>query len=141
MLNLKLAEYNLETGKFERFLELGKDFIFGGDFIGLPAELLGEPLESEYFSQWFDKDEKDPLNRFDGLFNGKTYGNGRFVLSETLQAQEGEWVVWEIKDPKSSEIKYCSQRIEGNRRTLNTYIGYMGNLHENPELWEKICSY
>ena len=38
MINLRLAEYNLETGKFERFLELGKDFLFGGDYIMFARE-------------------------------------------------------------------------------------------------------
>lgn len=77
-MQLKLAEY--KDGKFEKFLELGKDFVFGGEFILLTEKmtLLGVWGFGEPFS--FKKDEKDPLSRFDGLFDGITYGNGRFVL-------------------------------------------------------------
>ena len=79
MINLKLAEYDLKTGKFERFLELGKEFTYGGDYIIIAsvvnnrANLLGT----------FNLDKKDPLNRFNGLYDGFTYGNGRFVLMES----------------------------------------------------------
>ena len=79
MINLRLAEYDLKTGKFERFLELGKEFTYGGDYIIIAsvvnnrANLLGT----------FNLDKKDPLNRFNGLYDGFTYGNGRFVLMES----------------------------------------------------------
>lgn len=84
-MQLKLAEYNLETGKFERFLELGADdgFAYCGDYIFAtwlrPEHELGEDYASYYLKR-FDKDEKDPLNRFNGLFDGITYGDGRFIL-------------------------------------------------------------
>jgi hypothetical protein len=89
-MKLKLAQYNLETGKFERFLELGKDFIYGGSFVqvwfepkireGYVMEISSEELVEEGTVQHFEKDEKDPLNRFGGLFDEISYGNGRFIL-------------------------------------------------------------
>ena len=80
-MKLRLAEY--KDGKFEKFLELG-DFLFGGDFIALTEKmtLLGVWGFDEQIS--FKKDQKDPLNRFDGLFDGRTYGEGRFVLISNI---------------------------------------------------------
>lgn len=79
-MHLKLAEYNLETGEFEKFLELGKDFVYGGDYIFITEKMtmLGVWGLGEQFA--FQKDKKDRLNCFDGLFDGMTYGGGRFVL-------------------------------------------------------------
>ena len=83
-MQLKLAEYNAE-GKFERFLELNmsrEGFGYYGDrivlrrFVKLP-EYINKYLDTE---DVYDLDQKDPLNRFDGLFDGRTYGGGRFVL-------------------------------------------------------------
>lgn len=65
---LKLAEY--KDRKFKSFLELGRDFGYFGNFIQLtlnPDCLV-------------NKDKKDPLNYLNGLFDGRTYGEGRFVL-------------------------------------------------------------
>ena len=99
MINLKLAEYDLETGKFKRFLELGKDFGYYGNFILVSNDLSqnfaeeNTPVsESEQDGSCGSipssvvrvlKDKKDPLNRFNGLYDGFTYGNGRFVLIES----------------------------------------------------------
>lgn len=83
MINLKLAEYNAE-GKFERFLELGKDFEYGGNYIRVLNITTGIETDENGIEKlimpYFLKDPKDPLNRFDGLFDGRTYGDGRFVL-------------------------------------------------------------
>ena len=40
MINLRLAEYDLKTGKFERFLELGKEFTYGGSCPVLPTAVV-----------------------------------------------------------------------------------------------------
>ena len=87
MINLKLAEY--KDGKFERFLEF-KDFMLSENYIVNVKELNRvnhSHSSSNYHYSFFqyDKDEKDPLNRFDGLFDGRTYGGGRFVLIENNQ--------------------------------------------------------
>lgn len=77
-MELKLAEY--KDGKFKRFLELGTridNFGFCGEEIII---FDTDCKEYDFFS--FKKDEKDPLNRFNGLFHGRTYGEGRFVLIE-----------------------------------------------------------
>ena len=56
-----------------------KKFLLGKDFVGFRYNVAyeGERLEV------FKKDEKDPLNRYNGLYDGFTYGNGRFVLMES----------------------------------------------------------
>ena len=127
MINLKLAEY--KDGKFERFLELGKDFIYAGNFIGVyPQSACQAIKKSTIFSSdnfyKFDKDKKDPLNRFDGLFDGRTYGEGRFVL-----VKDGEddvkatcnLPVFPFYDPPLHEQKYELKEV-------------IFNIHENPEL-------
>lgn len=124
MLNLRLAQYSAE-GKFEKFLELGEDFVYGGNYISLNSDLVVKNGRWEPIRVFF-KDEKDPLNRFNGLFNGRTYGNGKFVLIENklrrkkIEIGEGEWddeFVWGSAETNSFSFK---------------------NLHQNPELWEKI---
>ena len=89
MINLKLGQYN-KDGKFEKFLELGKDFVFGGDYILITEKMtmLGVCGLGDTFS--FRKDKKDHLNRFNGLFNGRTYGNGHFVLIESAKAKDAK---------------------------------------------------
>ena len=86
MINLKLAEYN-KDGKFQGFLELGKDFLFADYFIFIPKFGDGEYLDdrengdqADPLGRIYRRDKKDPLNRFNGLFDGITYGNGRFIL-------------------------------------------------------------
>jgi len=93
-MKLRLAEY--KDGKFERFLELGSDFGYFGDFI-LVSNDYEQDFRAEYTpisdteldgscgsvdptAERFALDKKDPLNRFNGLFDGRTYGEGRFVL-------------------------------------------------------------
>ena len=94
-MELRLAEYNLETGKFERFLELGRDFAYAG--YGIIVKNKKPLIDGSILDTWpyiwreaedegfFDKDEKDPLNRFNGLFDGRTYGNGRFILERKIK--------------------------------------------------------
>jgi len=117
MINLKLAEYN-KDGKCERFLEVGKDFLFGEEVLFLPygdysnrknvSYGVSPKPDAIYFApvRICYRDQKDPLNRFDGKFDGRTYGDGRFVL-----------------------IENDCDHVQG-----------FGNLHENPELWKKIKS-
>lgn len=133
MINLKLAEYDLETGKFVRFLELGNDFLFGGDII-----VFHNPSSQNNYKYVdckglthidYKKDEKDPLNRFDGLFNGRTYGKGRFVLIINNQ------------DNINKNIEYDGYEdvfIYTLGTDIETNFIEPENLHENPELYEKI---
>lgn len=87
-MELRLSEYNLNTGKFESFLEIGNKngFAYCGDYIFVnylePEHNLGVENYDMYYLKKFKKDQKDPLNRFNGLFNGRTYGEGKFVLSK-----------------------------------------------------------
>lgn len=105
MINLKLAEYNLETGKFERFLEIGKDFGYLGSYILI---LYSEDEDAEYSGEKsFPLDQKDPLNRFNGRFDGRTYGNGRFVLVE------------------SKIISPYDKKIEMSQDDIFSYNGYI----------------
>lgn len=87
-MKLKLAQYNSEA-KFERFLELGKDFRYCGDMVMTFFHIdKMTPKRQLGFNGQYTKDEKDPLNRFDGWFDGRTYGEGRFILINGLQTSE-----------------------------------------------------
>lgn len=99
-MKLKLADYGENKEKFERFLEIGKDFWYYGNSVKISAHFKEDEKEMKkdgailIFSQkTFQKDEKDPLNRFNGLFDGRTYGNGRFVLVKTIITQKDSLVV------------------------------------------------
>ncbi|MEY2888271.1 MAG: hypothetical protein RL027_611 [Pseudomonadota bacterium] len=183
MINLKLAEYN-KDGKFERFLELYNLCKFSGEM----AFLLGQDsiriIEHEICGDYFnyERDKKDPLKRFDGLFDGRTYGEGRFVLIKSTNIVGFKFLplskplsnLTELKDDNiiyqddfiSANMKYGSRPdsfraiglvIENGdimQTKLQDYwwdsIGachpatgkseteIVGNLHENPELYEKI---
>jgi hypothetical protein len=186
MIELKLVEYNLETGEFERFLELGKGFGYFGNYIAVSSH-LEIPEYEEAATTEFDrikngteflgirryiKDEKDPLNRFDGLFDGRTYGNGRFVLMCGFQipdesAEISQYIHWqdciyEVKKVYSSEKVLDILKVleitgnhygaypdtfefenvaDGCSSGALSFIeedGLKGNIHENPELWEKV---
>ena len=86
MIKLHLVEP--KTGKR---LKLGKDFVFGGHFIevwfepkireGLEIQISTDELEEEGTCQHYLQDPIDPLGD-DPMFNGRTYGNGRFILCE-----------------------------------------------------------
>jgi len=87
-MKLRLAKY--KNGKFERFLELTDAdlFVSPSGMIEFEKEgfLLGKDsilvlsMFGGFNSDYYNKDEKDPLNRFNGLFDGRTYGDGKFVL-------------------------------------------------------------
>ncbi len=94
-MELELAD--CQNGEFKNFYKLGKDFGYFGDFIYVKFSNFGDHeydheynyFESEtykddgmaeFYAYVFYKDEKDPLNRLNGLFDGKTYGKGRFIL-------------------------------------------------------------
>jgi hypothetical protein len=131
MINLKLAEYN-KDGKFQGFLELGKDFLFGGESV-----VFHNPSNQSKYKYIDTKgvahinyklDYKDPLNRFNGLFDGRTYGEGKFVLikdDEDDIIQMGEHFYRRQFDDSDDKLYY-----------LGAYI--LGNLHQNPELYEKL---
>jgi hypothetical protein len=134
MINLKLAEYNKDE-KFQGFLELGKDFLFADYFIFIPKFGDGEYLDdrengdqADPLGRIYRRDEKDPLKRFGGLFDGRTYGEGKFVLirdDEDDIIQMGQHNYQRKFDDSDDKLHY-----------LGAYI--LGNLHENPELYKKI---
>lgn len=134
-MNLKLVEY--KERKFEKFLKLGKDFVYGGDFIEIKTFLKEGYMEGGYevvtgarpITEKYSKDETDPLNRFDGLFDGRTYGEGRFVLvlDDQDSVKEPDYVAF---SGKSWEPESFSGKIKKGK--------LIGNLHENPELYDKI---
>jgi hypothetical protein len=140
MINLKLAEYN-KDGKFQGLLELGKDFLFGGDYI------LIIKVEATITFSRFDKDKKDPLKRCNEIFNGLTYGEGRFILIEN-----DNFSIYQQKFFCKNMEKFgyglslggkISCSLKNFSEFGNKYIDTMlpekiGNLFENPELYEKI---
>jgi hypothetical protein len=151
MINLKLARYHLAgdkvfeefpkgslpAGKYETltvssfdcFLDLGDDFLFGKNFILIDGAAIDDlsnykdTMDSrEFYGDVVIKDEKDPLNRFGGLFDGFTYGNGRFVLvTEVDHSLVGKKVLFKDLFQGKTELPVIS----------------IGNLHENPELYNK----
>lgn len=141
-MQLKLAEYNKE-GKFERFLELGKDFGFFGDYIAI-SELKITFANGNTDDRWRKilRDEKDPLNRFGGLFDGRTYGNGRFVLIYDENCKPFGAVGRGNKkfycDSSTDEVSEEIGTDSFDKFCPETIYKKLGNLHENPELWEKI---
>ena len=131
-MQLKLAEYNSE-GKFERFLEIGKDFGYYGNYINIKIvtnltkitlRFNGDPntdvVQTLPKDFKFTLDIKDPLNRFDGLFNGFTYGNGRFVLEV------------------NNRFNVYTKTVIAMKKGLRSTKKLIGNLHKNPELYEKV---
>lgn len=72
MIKLHLVEP--KTGKR---LQLGRDFGYYGDYIVL---LLDHDVKSTFpFCSYL---MRDPPLGDDPMFNGRTYGNGRFILCE-----------------------------------------------------------
>jgi hypothetical protein len=164
---LKLAECN-EDGKLKRFLELGRrlnHFIYFGDGISYIEE--NKEQEFPWIEHTFSRDEKDPLNRFNGLFDGRTYGGGKFVLISTVCAEkdsllDGSRDIYRKENfawlDEVIEVGYCDsgdnyyereivlvKADSSNKLHHNNYDSYggprfelIGNLHENPELWEKV---
>jgi hypothetical protein len=172
MINLILAEY--KDGKFERFLKLanavidtdcptnflGKNKYFEIAFTVDPTFLLGnnavhmvDPFD-EYDTDIFLKDEKDPLNRFNGLFDGSTFEEGRFILIEDSDYQFFNCKAnfsdrWSYEDGNSNifisfEGALCKRyrdrkgffwRADFPELEVSECIG---NIFENPELYEKI---
>lgn len=150
-MQLKLAEY--KDGKFERFGELlsakraeygqfdsdqrGKIFFeLGKDFISVTEVWQSGAIANRFINK---KDEKDPLNRFNGLFDGRTYGEGRFVLIESSRKGESKELddIWHHSQ-QPDDPNYCNIVEIWN---LDSDFGLsmkLGNLHENPELWEKV---
>ena len=138
MINLKLAQYN-KKGEFEKFLELGGDygnFFYSGEYVGIYNS--SEDIKD---GRHYLIDKKDPFNRFDGLFDGRTYGGGKFVLIEN---DCDDIIKGFDRDYRWLNVK-C--RLE-KHQTENRYddfdcddyvvIDIIGNIHENPELWSKI---
>jgi hypothetical protein len=123
-MNLKLAEY--KDGKFERFVELG-EFLLGFKCV---VFLDSNDEDADYYyGKSFNLDQKDPLNRFNGLFDGRTYGEGRFVLIEGVG-----------KDNVYRKVVYDNEYNEDifiytMEDSIYEDFQICGNLHENPELW------
>lgn len=142
-MQLKLAGYILETGKFHRFLELKNDFGYFGDYIvlAIARDTFSFPPIKFY------RDKKDPLNRFNGLFDGRTYGEGRFVLIEIgLDKLDQKKELDQVFVQENALISNACDEVEDyyflieswNLRNVLHKTKCLGNLHENPELYEKI---
>jgi len=160
MLELKLAEY--KDGKFEGFLKLKEAKLYNMA-LGHPhkrpdltedkgfclADNCVLLFNNDSDFDIFLKDQKDPLNRFNGLFNGRTYGDGRFVLVEKekyFKHWQDDFVKrpdddsiyirqWELMNKFNGKSLYHRDNLEWATRGDEEAIG---NLHENPELWEKV---
>jgi hypothetical protein len=161
-MNLKLAEY--KDGKFEKFLELdsldaksGETFTYASDYIELLEYVDyddGSGMRVDHcHAEIYEKDEKDPLNRFDGLFDGRTYGEGKFVLIETPNRRFDEAFSINNFDVIKNDGKYYVYRDGVPTRYDDSLYGWhwkagycgfikefenVGNLIENPELWERV---
>lgn len=151
-MQLKLAQYNAE-GKFERFLELGRNpdhFVYFGDGISYIEEKEGERFP--WIEHTLYKDEKDPLNRFDGLFDSRTYGNGRFILVRWCgQEWEDSIYISEMSTYAFDEaaiLKYGAEEVSfvtkdkhyiwDEAAEIFSLYEHKGNIHQQPELWSKI---
>jgi hypothetical protein len=132
MINLKLAEY--KEGKFEKFYNCGSDydeFLFAGDSIAFLGDYSCQCCYDK-FPDWvvnYSRDKKDPLKRFGGLFDGRTYGQGEFVL---IQDDEDDIFKRIVFDGYEDFFEYSMTKKEDGEWQPS------GNLHENPELYEKI---
>jgi len=51
-------------------------------------------------------DKKDPLNRFGGLFDGSTHGNGMFVLIDEINCRAYEIAKKHNRTPNFINISY-----------------------------------
>lgn len=136
MIDLKLAEYDLESFKFKRFLKLQKDFLYAGKYIKLldHIEIQGKCVASDYCYKEFWIDDHDPCSRFNGLFNGRTYGAGMFVLIENDEDtffEQGEAKVYHPEE-FPPHIRPTNPVIETIKESKKW------NLHENPELYKLI---
>lgn len=128
---MKLAEY--VKGQFVGYLRVGKDFLYGKEFIGVYPRTLIEALSKcTIFSREgfykFMLDERDPLNRFDGKFNGRTYCNGRFVLVDW------DWDNGAVEVEKGHplfEQGYAGSEFEYEGVVTSTILY---SIHERPDL-------
>lgn len=134
-MTLRLAEYN--ENKLERFIELNMSrdgFGYYGDRIVIRrfVKCLGYINEYLDTEDCYDLDEKDPLNRFNGRFDGRTYGNGRFVLVENDQDDLNFELGFDNKNSRSLDPNY-----EGHH--LLIWGGNMGFKHfcENKDTSER----
>ncbi len=130
MINLKLAEYN-KDGKFQVFLELYNICGFQREITFLLGQDSIRIIEHEIFGDFWnhERDEKDPINRFNGLFDGRTYGQGDYVL---IRDDEDDIFKRIVFDGYEDIFEYSMTKKEDGEWQL------AGNLHENPELYEKI---
>lgn len=137
MIGLRLAQYNPDTGEFKNFLELG-DFKYEELCIKIPHPQTSSNvgLIHSTVHEVYKPDLKDPLSRFNGRFDGRTYGGGKFVLIKSDQDDIVEWVIGNRRDRPISFVG--DWKYEGdNSRNVHLPIK-LGNIHENPVLWAKI---
>lgn len=108
MIELRLAKY--KEGKFSKFIDIGEDFVYGGDFLALKEE---ERLP--YIDIYCPDTTKEchTMMLLDGRFKSRTFGDGTYVL---------------IVDNQDNVYK------KGVRKSKKSLLG---NLHENPELYER----
>lgn len=141
MINLKLAEYDLETKKFIKFIKLGSDygeFMYVGDCVFVIDDFGYSP------DMCHDLGARDPLNRFNGRFDGRTYGHGKFVL--ILDDQDNVYLEKKVATGKDHDgirftIDYDCYSFKADEESYyhkKPEQEYQGELHENPEFWDKI---
>ncbi len=157
-MELKLAQYN-EDGQFEKFLEIDKDFYYhSGRFsesaYGSRITVKSEPnytfhLENHPF--YYSPPNQFPT--FDGLFYLRNYNQGRFVLKIN---DDFDVFAVDQDGAESIFISYEGQLCKKLKRnpnrpiqpsfplekmwpsSLSPSIKKIGNIFENPELYEKI---
>lgn len=127
-MELKLAEYDLQSGKFLKYIPIDKagddqlSFLLAKDYINIASPCHFKIIKDS-INEYAQLDKTDPLNRFKGLFDGRTYGEGRFVLEIDNQ---DTYAKWEGKFHPLSKFIVDKTRIQvWDEKT---------NLHQSPQL-------
>lgn len=122
MLQLRLIEYT-EKGNFVKILT--KDFMYNRDYIYYAPDIIN-PTNKAYQTLGLVllKDDKDPFNRFGGLFHGRTYENGQYVLEinhqdDVLKSLENHLYIRGLDFTRFDKLP-------------------VGNLHTEPKLFQEI---
>lgn len=157
-MKLKLADYGGERSKAIGFLELGRNFSYAENWIDKYTTHYKDKTQTYDFER-IERDEKDPFGRFGGLFDGRTYGKGRFVLVMGFEVSEDSriFTIWQDSVATKNNDNYLVKfgEFEENCGCCYHLFGYsqtaghrdifdpfgefeIKTLHENPELWGKV---